>query len=263
MTQRAAPWRYAAVSVQGTAHHRDGTPCQDYGLVDVVPAPYDGQVLIAVAADGAGSAVNAGLGAIRTCEAFASFQRLKVPWSPFQFVPDIADAIVRDVIDHIEEEAAGMSEDASAFACTLLGCVIQDDLALFVQVGDGAMVYRVDPDPEWKLALPSHRGEFVGETVFVTSPDARRQMRVRTVEQPISEIALMTDGVEFLAIRQATATPHAPFLEHVMRGLRLERQAGYSLDHHRFLEEFLASAGVCERTDDDKTLILASRRAMG
>lgn len=263
MNQRPAPWRYAGVSVQGTAHLRDCTPCQDCGLVDVVTAADRSPVLVAVAADGAGSAANARLGAIRACEAFASFQRLKVPWSPLQFVPDIADVILRDVIAHIADEAANVSEDTSTFACTLLGCVIQDDLAMFVQVGDGAMVYRIDSDPVWRLALEPHRGEFVGHTVFVTSSDAPRQMRVLTVEERVAEIALMTDGVEFLAIQQATATPHTPFLEHVMRGLRHEARAGYSSDHHRFLEDFLSSAAVCERTDDDKTLILASRLATG
>jgi hypothetical protein len=263
LSEKTVPWRYAAVSLQGAAHLRNDVRCQDHGLADVVTAPDRTPVLVAVAADGAGSAANARLGALSACEAFASFQRLKVPWSPVQFVPDIADATLRDVVAHIANEAATVSEDEATFACTLLGCVVQEDFAMFLQVGDGAIVFRTECDPTWRLALRPHRGEYANETLFVTSPDAPRQMQVRTVEARVTELAIMTDGVEFLAIQLATATPHAPFLEHVMRGLRLEKRPGYSSDHHRFLEDFLSSAAVCQRTDDDKTLILASRLATG
>src|SRR5579862_7288680 len=63
-------WRFASASAIGASHSRTETPCQDYHLCVEHPAATGETVLIAVAADGAGSAARSQEGAKRACNRF-------------------------------------------------------------------------------------------------------------------------------------------------------------------------------------------------
>ena len=65
----------------------------------------------------------------------------------------------------------------------------------------------------------------------------------------------MTDGLERLALRFDTQTPHVPFFDPFFRAIRAAKDYTGLNDA---LQTFLASEPVRERSDDDKTLILAS-----
>ena len=78
----------------------------------------------------------------------------------------------------------------------------------------------------------------------------------------IEEIAIFTDGLENLVLQKAGKAVHAPFFDSMF-------PAGAALDRRRAsMPELVAGARRCtcrappvnDRTDDDKTLILASRR---
>jgi hypothetical protein len=224
----------------------------------------DPRIMLAVAADGAGSASRSDEGAREACETFLNFADLAAHRAgrSIAFLPDdFGPATVADIRSSLERLAAEAGASLREFACTLLGAIVTDDSALFVQIGDGAIVYRVGDSggTEWRLALTPQRGEFANETVFVTRDDAPRRLSLARVQGRIEEVALMTDGVEFLAIHAASGRPHRPFLDHVFRGLRAETGPGYSGTHSDWIEAFLSSAPVCSRTDDDKTLILCCR----
>jgi hypothetical protein len=68
----------------------------------------------------------------------------------------------------------------------------------------------------------------------------------------------MTDGMERLALRFDSRTPHLPFFEPFFQALRT---GDASRDLDGALLRFLESESVRSRSDDDKTLILASRIA--
>ena len=254
-------WRYAKASVPGTSHLRVGVPCQDHGEVAPVPALGAAHALIAVASDGAGSAACADEGARASCAAFLEFSRLALGWvCRAEYLTDgFGQEALADLQVNIVALAKGLNEPASAFACTLLGAIVTQDSAIFVQLGDGAIVFRVAQDGPWRLAVQMQRGEFVNETVFVTRYDAARYVQLVRVNEPIYEFALMTDGVELLAIKQPGAQPHAAFFEHVIAGLRKSSEPGEACTHGRWIQAFLESDAVNQRTDDDKTLILATR----
>ncbi len=249
-------WRYALASVPGTSHLRAGTGCQDHAQVLAIPP----QGLIAVAADGAGSALHAAAGARAACAAFAQFAGLALGW--IGRPGHLTDGFAQDSLHVLRTEIAAIAAEhgapASAYACTLLGALVTEDSALFVQLGDGAIVHR-GADTAWRLALPPQRGEHANETVFVTGTDALSQIQAVRIEEPIREFCLLTDGVEFLSIAQRGAVPHAAFFEHVMTGLRAEPRSGEAETHGAWLDRFLRSDAVNRRTDDDKTLVLASR----
>jgi hypothetical protein len=244
---------------------RTGTECQDFHAVNVA-APVSGvEVVIAAAADGAGSAKRSLNGARQACHTFFECAQLAVALlgQELDFLyPDFALRTLEDVRARIAELAKESEEPLSAYACTLLGAIVSDHAAFFLQIGDGAIVYRMRDDAAagWRLALSPQRGEFANETIFVTRGDAERRVSVARIVGPVAEFALMTDGIEHLAVKTVTGEPHALFFEHVFAGLRAAQGIGVATDHQAWLEAFLASPQVCARTDDDKTIILCSRQ---
>ena len=256
-------WRYAKACVPGTSHLRAGMPCQDHGEVAPVPALGEAHALIAVACDGAGSATHADEGARASCAAFLEYSRLALGWvcgaEYLNLTGGFGQQALSDLRDQITALAKELNEPISAFACTLLGAIVTQDSAIFVQLGDGAIAFRTARDGPWRLAAQMQRGEFINETVFVTRRDANRYIQAVRVDEPVHEFALMTDGVELLAIKHADARPHAAFFEHVIAGLREISEPGEVCAHNIWIQAFLESDAVNQRTDDDKTLILATR----
>ena len=227
-------WRYAKACVQGTSHLRAGVPCQDHGEVAPVPALDAAHALIAVASDGAGSATHADEGARASCAAFLEFSRLALDWvcRAEHLTDGFGQEALADLQTSINGLAKELKEPISAFACTLLGAIVTQDSAMFVQLGDGAIVYRTAQGGPWRLAAEAQRGEFVNETAFVTRGDADRYIQIARVNEAVHEFAMMTDGVELLAIKQSDARPHAAFFEHAIAGLRDTSEPGEACGHN-------------------------------
>ncbi len=151
-----AAWRFAAASVRGTSHAKSGTPCQDHAEVAAVPAIGTQKALIAVASDGAGSAARSDEGARAACRAFLEFGRLGLEWLGGQpeFLQDGFEArLLEDLKRELQELAAEAGEQVQAFACTVLGALVVENSALFVQLGDGAIAYRVEGSEAWRIAV--------------------------------------------------------------------------------------------------------------
>lgn len=246
-----AGWRYAAASVVGSAHVRTATPCQDHHAVAA-----DGPNLAAIVCDGAGSAAKAAEGARTACLRFLDLVRTAPTDGEADPALWAAEALA-EVQDTLARTAAAAGDPAEAYACTLLAASATANGAVFLQVGDGAIAYRAEPAGPWRLATRPRRGEFANETTFITAQHPGRHASVVRISGGVQAFALMSDGVEFLAIHQARLEPHGAFFGHVLAGMR----AGEGEDeaHSRWVAGFLASDAVNQRTDDDKTLVLATR----
>jgi hypothetical protein len=96
-------------------------------------------------------------------------------------------------------------------------------------------------------------------TYFVTDIDANDHFRVE-LREATNEVALFSDGLQRLALVFATETAHEPFFEPMFQVLRRSTTDGTDA-LCAALERFLTSDSINERTDDDKTLILATRMA--
>jgi hypothetical protein len=82
-------------------------------------------------------------------------------------------------------------------------------------------------------------------------------MQFRAVHEPLSAIAGLSDGLQDVALHFASRSVHAPFFDSKFEAL------GKTDDETSLrapLIEFLSSAVLSERTDDDKTLVLACRQ---
>jgi len=250
----APGWRVLAASVAGTSHAAAGEPCADSCAVRVLGGPGGAGTLVAVAADGAGTSPRAADGARLACLAIveeAEREGTAVPG----FARGDAVRWVESVRRRIAEGAAGQ-QDPRDFACTLLVALVGARRAFFFQIGDGVIVYR-RADGGWVPALWPQTGEYANTTWFVTDPDAGKRLQAAEAAR-VDEVALLTDGLQSLALRFRTREVHEPFFAPMFERLRGEAE-GCSEVLLAELRAFLESAPVNQRTDDDKTLVLATR----
>jgi hypothetical protein len=255
-------WRYAVASAIGSSHRRTGGVCQDRGTCHVLTGADQQAVLVAVAADGAGSAARAEVGAELACRLVRD--RVAALLGAGGGAGDIAEGTARawlaDLRSAVAARAAADGMAPRAYACTLLAAVIGDSRAVFLQVGDGAMVARAAGDNGGGhrcLFWPDH-GEYANTTAFATGPEAAAHLRFAALSQRIEEVALFTDGLERLALDFAGRCAHEPFFSGMFAPVRTAA-AGPARRLSADLDRFLASQRMDARTDDDRTLILATR----
>lgn len=256
----APQWKIAAASVTGTSHVRLGTPCQDYAIARVL-VDLDGRdVLLVVVSDGAGSAAKAEIGSSIACTTIA--EALEVYLAEGGRVEaidtDVAQrwlSMVQGAITAQAEDEAGVVRD---YACTLLVAVVGENAAATMQVGDGAMV--ISEGDGWSWAHWPQRGEFANTTFFATEERAQRQMAFARSKGRIVELAAFSDGIEPLVIQYATQSVFEPFFDKMFPAVRAAKESGLNEELSTALANYLASPSICARTDDDKTLVLATRR---
>ena len=129
---------------------------------------------------------------------------------------------------------------------------------MFAQIGDGAIV--ISSCETYETVFHPQSGEYLNTTNFLTDVDFEKKLEIRVVNARVSDVALFTDGLERLALRMSDCTPHEPFFRPMFDSLRTADNAD---DLREPLHQFLNSDPVNERTDDDKTLVLATRRSAG
>jgi hypothetical protein len=248
-------WKAVYGSVCGTSHVSAGTPCQDFCTVTLKDNAEKG-LLIFACADGAGSAKHSEEGSRIACEHLTTII--------METIGDASDvsAITKTEVLHwferiradIEERAAALEVPSRELATTLLGGVISAENACFMQIGDGSMV--VKRDDRFECVFWPQSGEYANTTNFITDREFARALEVTLFDEPIDEFVAFTDGLERLILNFSERRVHDPFIQPMLSTLRRSPDAEPFFEP---LRSFLNSAKVNERTDDDKTLILATR----
>ena len=258
-------WRVAHASVIGTSHEKTGLPCQDAGCCRMATDPEGRHVLLAVACDRAGSASRSLDGATLTIHRFLrefseATSHLGLDGITKEFVGDWLSRVRAEIRDGAEASDLSPRE----FACTLLGAVVGQDRAAFFQIGDGAIVVsnRAEPNDYGWVFWPQH-GEFANQTNFITQDNALEILQFELEERCVDEIAMFTDGIERLVLDLQKKTAHAPFFRTLFGWLVKTEPAavGGKIPASEVVRRYLSSKQINDKTDDDKTLILASRRA--
>lgn len=248
-------WRFLGGAVAGSSHRASQTPCQDSFRCGTLPGGF-----WAAVADGAGSASCSRVGSDVACRRFA---RCVAHWVKRRQRPPLTEQMVggwaRLAKGSVERLAARYGRTPRDYACTFLAIVVTRDMAFACQVGDGVIVTQNgDAAPEW-VFWPDH-GEYINTTCFLTGEDALARLRVRRLPAPPTALALLTDGLEPLVLHYASRTAHAPFFTPLWERLAVE-PAGEAATLQLSLLAFLESEAINARTDDDKTLVLAVRKA--
>ena len=255
-----ASWRVAMASSIGQSHVAAAQPCQDAHF-HLEAKDADGRpVMVLTAADGAGSAALAELGASLACETFARLVEAyvgnggRVAGIERQLVERWIMGIAYRLELHARQSGATLPD----YACTLLAAVIGDNSAAFAQIGDGAMV--IPNGAGWRHVFWPQKGEFANTTNFVTSERAVPAMEFVRLDEAVQEVAVFTDGLENLVLQKAAKAAHAPFFDSMFPPVRQSQSSGIDAELSQALDKYLSSPTINNRTDDDKTLILASRR---
>jgi hypothetical protein len=248
----SSPWRYAAAAVTGGAHRVEGLGCQDRFACSLIPTG-----IIAAIADGAGSAARGEYGAEIATRAFVNEARAAIA----EPVADLEDMVRECAIAAraaIAVEAQAAAVPMRDYSATLLGLVVTDRGGAVVQIGDGAVVYA-EASGAWSCAIWPQRGEFHNTTFFLTDDTAEASLETARLPPSVADIAMLTDGLEVLALDYASQSAHAPFFDGFFSVLRASPGGGHLPDVSRKLAQFLESDRVMSRADDDLSLLIATR----
>lgn len=246
---RSPSWQVVSASVTGAAHLRVAKGNEDAVLC---ASRRDGSLLL-IAADGAGSATCAAEGSSLAVQgALEILQSSFLPTTAQTWTSFLLELTCR-VRTGLQEVALETGQNLKDFASTLLLAVVTDTHVAALQVGDGAIVVKTDPSLQ-HLTTP-FRGNYASETVFLTSDAFLEHASCQVIpSEKVTGLALLTDGLEPVAFDLSTDEPFAPFFKPLFDFAANSKDA-----YARNLEltSFLNSEPLQERTQDDKTLILA------
>jgi hypothetical protein len=240
-------WVVVGDSVTGTSHRTRNTPCQDEVRYRTFGPAKDW--LVVAAADGAGSSAHSELGARLVCDELVKRAQLcaTAPTFSREWAVELFGAVRNEVVAEAERREVRPRE----LACTALLAIVGPDRAAFMQLGDGAIVLG-DGSGYW----PEPAG-YANTTDFLTDNRFAEVIQFTLVDTPIVELAVLTDGLQRLALDFSARTPHLPFFRPLFSRLVSEPAPESLLEPFR---AFLDSAVVNAKTDDDKSLVLAVRR---
>jgi hypothetical protein len=256
----SAGWRYASASVVGTSHLKTETVCQDSHACVVITDDNQRPVLIAIVSDGAGSAKASQIGSALACDTIANCvsEYVERGGTLCEISRDDCARWVTEFARAIENRALEDGNASRDYACTLLGAIVGEEHAVFFQIGDGALVVSDSEGSNYGYVFWPDRGEYENTTYFATEKNAVEQLQFDSVRRCVTEIALFSDGLQRLALNYQLSTAHDPFFKGLFPAVRSQPE-GKSEILCESLVQFLGSERVNARTDDDKTLILATR----
>ncbi|MEO6584056.1 MAG: protein phosphatase 2C domain-containing protein, partial [Ferruginibacter sp.] len=160
--------------------------------------------------------------------------------------------------DELKEQAFHFESALNEFSCTFLGCVLYQDNSVFFQIGDGIIVRNDNSGNFTTIWLPQN-GEYSNTTTFLIDDIYFGNLKFKELDEKIDEIALTTDGLQILILNNDTNDIHQPFFLELFKWLRLANSPEQIDILGKKLQDYISSDIINDRTDDDKTLILATR----
>jgi len=251
-------WVWAGARAIGTAHVRQGLPCQDRLACRVWHRAGHPPVLIAALADGAGSADKAEVGAALATSLFVDIATEAFDDGAGM---DQCEQTLRHAVSEaklaLSLKAGHDGRTPNDYASTLLTAILSPTGGVIGQIGDGAAVIE-DRENGWRpVHWPDH-GEYANTTSFLSQPDALEQLRLATFATPVTRIAMFSDGLERLVLDFRNRTAHGPFFDSIFARMNSRIGIGHLADISEDLVTLLASDKVNTRTDDDKSLLCAA-----
>ncbi|MFA4860745.1 PP2C family serine/threonine-protein phosphatase [Methanoregula sp.] len=249
-------WKHIAATVTGISHLNRNEGGQDYCRVQVVQFG-DREYFIGLVADGAGSTADGGVGAQIACDTILGCITVSI-----RDTGELSGISHEDVEhwvsaarDAIARQAEMSSKPLREYACTLLGAVIADNHARYFQIGDGGIV--IHEEAGYTAVFWPDQGEYANTTYFITDEAFLSHLSQQSSASPPDEIALFTDGLQNLVLSFSRKVPHDGFFKPLFETLR-KSCGGENPILTEQLRTFLTSREINERSDDDKTLILAT-----
>jgi serine/threonine protein phosphatase PrpC len=258
MIDKSIRWRVVAASMRGTSHEKQNLPCQDAFEWQVAKKEW----FVAAVADGAGSAALADVGAKRAVRT-AVDETIKTINNGLRHrsLPQSKDAwclllvkILQTTKDDVIATAKKEQRQPRELASTLILVVLGPNITIAAQIGDGASIQRKNEDIQI-LTRPAST-EYVNETTFLVSPSAVETAQLVIEDASSNSIAVLSDGLQTMALEYPNWNPFLPFFKPVFDFVEKRKdEKAATLE----LESFLKSDRVRNHSDDDITLLLATR----
>jgi hypothetical protein len=250
-------WKTIGQCATGISHSFINIECQDALHHTIVYDTEGNEILVATVSDGAGSALYAAEAADMVTR-HAKDYITKLLQEQEKITETHIYALTEDIYDLLAVAATNNNVTIDEYSCTLLGAIVAQQYAVFYQIGDGAII-RTDDSGVYTTVWWPHNGEYLNTTSFITDHVSMPALQVVMLEETINEIALFTDGLQMLALNMNTMTVHQPFFTGLFHHLR-HADSKDKIDLLNIkLAQYLDSTAINDRTDDDKTLFLATR----
>jgi Protein phosphatase 2C len=244
-------WKLLRASVPGSSHVKAGTLCQDAHAGAQVK-PHGESFIVVACADGAGSAERSDEGASAAVAEFVKAACAMLE-AKAAITPESVVDCFRAARKAVDARAEQLETPKRELACTLLGAIVGEEQAFFGQIGDGLIVVR--ENEEYLPVFWPRAGDYLNDSDFLTDENYEEQVQFVQRAAP-AELALTTDGLQMLMANLNARTVHQGFFAPIFTQLRQTHDPETLLGP---LREFLESPAINERTDDDKTLLLAVR----
>jgi len=244
------PWYVAAAGATGSSHRKQNLPCQDCAAVDVTAQG----LAVAALSDGAGTALKAELGARTTVETTLAFLKHREwPPNPSHEKVDEAFAELHDtLLLSLQQCAQKENCELDALACTLIAFVAAEHWVAALQIGDGLFLGR-PAGADLRLLFKPNRGEYVNETVFVTSKSEVPQRQTLFLPSAFEFLCASSDGIERVAIKYSDWSPHEPFFSPLEEYMLTRPTAEQG---QKDVREYLEREKFDARIDDDRAIVL-------
>jgi hypothetical protein len=250
----------AGASVVGESHLKQGKTCEDYHAFLL-----DSHWAIAVVSDGAGSAPRGLEGA--TCVATAVLSSLSTVLSSVAKTEIFSAqaSLEAAVIDGIEEarqrctaELRG-DEQLNVFNATIVGAILLEQGGLLFHIGDGGIsVHKRVSDELHTIAFSSpENGEYKEQTFFFAGRQWREHLRFTPFADEVDSVWVMSDGA-YECIVPCNAARVRAVTEREISQLVFTRMPEKWNDA---VSRILSSEQARAKSDDDKTLVILSRRS--
>lgn len=225
----------------------------------VVDASDGHEVLLIAVSDGAGTATRSETGSSMAVQHFLEhFCRAAERASDLS---TIDDQFIRDWFIEVRSKIAGQATfddaDISEYACTFLGIIVGEREAVSIQIGDGAIIVSTEEAGHYSWVFWPQHGEYANSTYFLTQTGALDTLQVER-GPAVDEVAVFSDGIERLVLDMAKRRVHSPAFQPIfewLSGIEIDKSGAPS----NALLAYLDSDHVNSRTDDDKTLVMATR----
>ncbi len=251
-------WRCVDAFAIGRSHLRGDAPCQDRCAAAIVTSADGAEVLVGIVSDGAGSAAFGEHGAQLVCDTLVELAGESVRGS--SDLDAIADERLRSWFLTARERLRALARDAAAdireYAATALLAIASERQTVCARIGDGGIVVRRAPDAAFEVALWPEAGEYANQTYFVTDEAAAERIGIVRLDD-VSDVIAFSDGLQNLALEQATRSAFAPFFLPLVTAVRSAASANGTLRGQ--LLAYLNSETINARTDDDKSLVVGCR----
>ena len=247
-------WQAITARATGTSHVASGAPCQDRQTFRLVDDADGGQVAIGIVCDGAGSAQHSESGAEIVSNALRTVAASFISdYGSSAITPiDMREWIV-DIRQRLCNQAEAEDAESRDYACTLVFAIAAEAHTICGQIGDGAIILK-DGDA-LRVAIWPENGEYANQTFFVSQDDSHDRLQLLKLG-PVTDFMLFSDGLQRLALDEARKLAHSRFFEPLINTVRSSNEL-YVTEGN--LEAFLQSDRINEKTDDDKSIVIACR----